>query len=189
MAAAGHHRIQQYSMGRRLEALCRLLAQRGPGRAPASDGEAALGRAVAMLPTWASGPAAAAAAVEACRLLPDEPRALNALAVATLRWRGGAGGEPAFHLLRKACDVAPGYLPARRNLVELLAAAGQDESSLRAMHESHRRAHEAPTWHDVDGPVLPLGFAGPAIERSLVLQAAVREGSPRSFASVLTAVR
>jgi len=188
MAQAGHRRIQQYGMGRRLAALCESLA-RGPGRTAASDGEAALGRAVAMLSTWAPGPAAARAAVEACRLLPDEPRALNTLAVATLRWRGGAGGDAALHLLRKACDVAPGYVPAMRNLAELLAAAGQTESSIRAMDEGSRRASAVRTWHDLDGLVLPLGFAGPTIDRSLALQAAVRADAPAHFAAALSGSR
>lgn len=189
IAAAGHRRIQDFSMGRRLQALCDLLAHRGPGRAPATCGEAALGRAVAMLPTWAPGPAAAAAAVEACRLLPDEPRALNALALATLRWRGGAGGDSAFHLLRKACELAPGYLPAARNLAELFAAADQPELSARAMDEGERRASAARNWRDLDGPVLPLGFAGPTIDRSLALQAAVRAGAPQHFAAALAGSR
>ncbi len=185
MARAGHERIRQFGMGRRLQALCELLQTRGPGRPAADDATAALGRSVAMLPTWAEGPAVAAAAVEACRRLPADPRALNALALATLRWRGGAGGDQACQLWQKACALAPGYLPAAHNLGLLMAAAGREDLRHAARAETGRRAAAARAFADIDGPLLPLGFGELAVDRSLQLQAAVRSGEVRRYAGGL----
>lgn len=183
MARAGQQRIQQYSMGRRLDEMCTLLGMPGPGRPPCQEGEAALARAVAMLTTWAKGPAAAQAAVEACRLLPDDPRALNTLALATLRWQGAAGGQAALQLLHRACSAAPGYVPAAHNFARLLTAGGADARICAAAQEHvQRRAAAVRSWGDVDGPALPLGFAGAAVDRSLALQSAVRIGDPQHFA-------
>jgi hypothetical protein len=175
IAAAGHARIQQYAMGRRLAALCELVGQRRPDRPSCSDGEAELARAIAMLGTWAAGPATTAACVRSCQLLPDDPRALNALAVATLRWRGNDGVATAVQLLQRACAASASFVPAAVNLAEILRPApGRPHAP--ALRDELCKRIGAGGFADLCGPTLPLGYSGRAIERSLALQHAVRTG-------------
>ncbi|HLQ38990.1 MAG TPA: glycosyltransferase [Planctomycetota bacterium] len=185
IAAAGHARIQDYAMGKRLQALCELLGRRGPGRPPSRDADAALGRATAMLQTWASGPALTRAAVAACQLLPEDPRPLNVLALATLRWRGNDGIAAAIELWRKAARLSPGYVPAVYNLEVLLGAAGRSDLRSQSRRELDRRLLGVADFGSLDGPTMPLGFKAPAIARSLALQAAVRAGSPAPLVAAL----
>lgn len=184
IAAAGHRRVQDHRLGNRLHRLRSLREHPGPGRPLASEADRVLGRAIAMLPTWADGPTIAAAALAAHELAPDDPRTLNLLGLATLRWRGAAGGDAAWHLWRRAAEIAPGYLPAAVNLAALAAAGNDDGLSRATRAEVDRRAATA-AWADVDGPTLPLGFAAGAIDRSLALQAAVRGGDAATFARAL----
>ncbi|HEB53044.1 MAG TPA: glycosyltransferase family 1 protein, partial [bacterium] len=166
IAAAGHRRVQRHRLGERLRDLLPLAA--GGLRRPASDDRArTLGRALAMLPTWADGEAVARAALAANRAAPHDPRTLNLLALASLRWRGGDGAEQAFQLWQRAAQVAPDYLPAVVNLTALAQASG-DPSLVDTMRaERDRRLGNATDWRSLDGPTLPFGFAPLAIDRSL----------------------
>ncbi len=60
MAEAGHRRVQDYRMSKRLLALAELLDQQGPGRPDSTAAERALGRGTALLVTWANEDAAVA---------------------------------------------------------------------------------------------------------------------------------
>lgn len=184
IAAAGHRRVQEHRLGRRLGALADLLSQPGPGRPPSSQADRVLGRAIAMLPTWAEGATIAAAALAAHELAPDDPRTLNLLGMATLRWRGAEGGDAAWRLWHRAIEVDPGYLPAATNLASLAMATGDANLCSLVRREVDRRAL-ACRWPQLDGPTLPLGYAERAIERSLALQDAVRAGAPDLFARSL----
>jgi len=185
IAAAGHRRVQDHRLGNRLAQLAATLAAPGPGRPESTELERVLGRAVAMLPTWADGRTVATAALAANHLAPNDPRTLNLLAMATLRWRGSEGGETAWHLWQKAIAVDRHYLPAVINLAALASASGDGNLQRSTRLELDRRCG-APTWADLDGPTLPLGYAETAIDRSLALQAAVRAGEPGLFAGALT---
>jgi hypothetical protein len=183
IARAGHARVQDHSLGNRMPALLELLARRGPGRRR-DAGRAALGRAEAMLTTWAGGPSLAAAAMAAFRLQPDEPRALNALALATLRWRGGEGAPTALRLLERAANADPRWVPAIANLAELLAASDRADLQRRALAIAAERLAHARDARDLAGPMLPFGFSARAVDWSLALQHAARTGDC-SFAARL----
>lgn len=175
IAAAGHRRVQDYSLGRRLPMLCQLLEQRGPGRSRCGEADAALGRAAAMLTSWASGPAAVAAAVHACRLAPDSAAAHNVLALSDLRWRGAQAAAAAMLVLQRAVAMDPGYAPAAINLAELLASCGAwDRQQVAAAHAETALAHDGAADGCL-GPVLPLGFGAAAVDWASALQDAVRK--------------
>ncbi len=184
IAAAGHRRVQQHRLGSRLGQLAALLAQRGPGRPPSTTADRVLGRAIAMLPTWADGATIAAAALAAHDLAPSDPRTLNLLGMATLRWRGAAGGDAAWRLWHRAAQLDPHYVPAAVNLASLADATGDPALRAAARRELDRRAG-ATAWPDLDGPTLPFGYAELAVDRSLALQHAVRRGDPALFAGSL----
>lgn len=184
IAAAGHRRVQQHRFGNRLREVGDLLARARQQRPASTPAERVLARAIAMLPTWADGPTVAAAALAAHELAPDDVRTLNLLGLATLRWQGAAGGPAAWRLWQRALAAAPEYVPAAANLAAVAAATG-DQALQRAVREELTRRGDAATWAALDGPTLPLGFAAPAIDRSLALQAAVRTDRPGVFAEVL----
>lgn len=188
IARAGHRRVQDHRLGNRLPQLCAAL-QRLPRQRPASSPfERALGRATAMLPTWASGAAVAAAARDALRLAPDDPRARNLMALALLRWQPAQSGAPAWQLWQDALCRCPEYLPAAANLHALAQRAG-DARLLRAAETALARCLPASTWAAIDGPTLPLGYAAAAVDRSLALQDAIRTGSPSAFGAAFAPVR
>ncbi len=184
IAAAGHRRVQDHRLGRRIGDLQNVLQRPGPGRPQSSEADRVLGRAVAMLLTWAPGENIAAAALAANHLAPDDPRTLNLLALATLRWQGNEGGETAWRLLHRALEVSPSYVPAATNLAALASATNDRDLVGRVRCEVDRRAAR-PRWVDLDGPTLPFGYAARAIDRSMALQAAVRTGDPGVFALTL----
>ncbi|MCR9244896.1 MAG: glycosyltransferase [bacterium] len=184
IAKAGHHRAQQHRLGNRIGEVGQLLASQTPTRPQSTEADRVLGRAVAMLLTWAPGENIAAAALAANQLAPDDPRTLNLLALATLRWRGSDGGGTAWKLLHRALEISPSYVPAATNLAAL-ASATQDHHLLGRVQCEVDRRIEGPDWRDLDGPTLPFGYAERAIDRSLALQSAVREGDPGLFAATL----
>ncbi|MBX3462233.1 MAG: glycosyltransferase family 1 protein [Planctomycetes bacterium] len=184
IARAGHARVQRHRLGERLGQLADLLATPGQGRPASTEADRVLGRAIAMLPTWADGKTLAAAALAAHDLAPTDPRTLNLLGMATLRWRGAEGGEAAWRLWQRAAALDPDYLPATVNLVGLATASGDAELRRAARRERDRRA-AATTWLAVDGPTLPFGYGELAVDRSLALQQAVRQGDPALFAGAL----
>ena len=184
IAAAGQRRVQEHRYGRRLTQLADLLSHRGPGRPASTTGDCALGRGVAMLTTWAAGDAIATAALQAQRTMPDDPKALNLLALATLRLQGSAGGETAWRLWQRAATISRSYLPAVTNLAAL-AAASTDARTRSALRNELEQRRAAPDWSDLDGPTLPFGYGATAVDRSLALQAAVRAGDPKVFATAL----
>lgn len=184
IAAAGHRRVQQHRLGNRLGQLVSVLTDRSPGRPPSSAAERALGRATAMLTTWATGEACTTAALAAHQLAPDDPRTLNLLALAMLRWHGGNGANTAFQLWQRATAVAPHYVPAAASLHVLAGSTGDGGLQARVRADLERRLATA-AWADLDGPILPLGYGAIAIDRSLALQAAVRGGSTKLLAQAL----
>lgn len=184
IALAGHRRVQDHRLSRRIGQLASVLAAPGPGRPACTTLDATLGRATAMLPTYADGKTVVTAALAANHLAPDDPRTLNLLALATLRWRGNEGADAAWRLWQRALAVDPAYVPAATNLAAL-AGATSDPELQRAVRLELDRRIAAPTWAALDGPTLPLGYAERAIDRSLALQSAVRAGSPERFASAL----
>lgn len=185
IAAAGHRRVQQHRLQERLPQLAALLQQRGPGRPDSTAADRALGRAIAMLPTWADGKVIVAAALAAHELARDDVRTLNLLGLATLRWRGGDGGDAAWKLWHRAATADRHYVPAAVNLAAIAAASGDQRLQQATAAELARRAGAAATWRALDGPTLPLGYAATAIDRSLALQAAVRQGEAPVFAREL----
>ena len=184
IAAAGHRRVQQHRLGNRLGQLAGVLHDRGPGRPASSEAERILGRATAMLATWASGQVVVTAALAAYELAPDDPRTLNLLGLATLRWRGNDGAEAAWRLWQRAAAVDAGYVPAAANLCAL-ADTTRDTGLIASARNEFERRLTGPRWADVDGLVLPLGFSSQAVDRSLAMQAAVRAGTPSAFAQTL----
>lgn len=184
IAAAGHRRVQEHRLGNRLHELAGLVARRRAPRPASTAGERVLARAIAMLPTWADGKTIATAALAAHDLAPDDPRTLNLLGLATLRWRGAEGGEAAWRLWQRALAAAPDYVPAAANLAAIAAASG-DAGLQRAVRGVLAARQDTASWTAVDGPTLPLGFGAPAVDRSLALQAAVRAGEPAILARAL----
>jgi len=184
IAAAGQRRLHEHRFANRVTQLAEMLSRRGPGRPASTAADRTLGRGVAMLTSWAGSDAVAMAALAAQRAAPDDPKALNLLALATLRLRGSAGGDTAWRLWQRAAAASPSYLPAVTNLAAL-AAASADDHLRSGMHNELERRRANPDWSDLDGPTLPLGYAAAAVERSLALQAAVRTGDPRVFATAL----
>ena len=185
IATAGHRRVQDHRLGNRLHEL-QALAGNGLRRPDSSAIDRAHGRATAMLSTWASGEAIAKAAMAACRIAPDDPRSLNLLALATLRWRGSDGGQTAFELLQRAAAAAPDYLPAIVNLTAIARATDNAPLTRAVEAERDRRLANAPSWFGIDGPTLPFGFDDCAVARSHALQQAVRNDAPQLFAATLT---
>jgi hypothetical protein len=184
IAAAGHRRVQDHRLGNRLQQLVPLVATRRQPRPQSTLPDRVLARAVAMLPTWADGKTIATAALAAHELAPDDPRTLNLLGLATLRWRGAAGADAAWRLWHRALAAAPDYVPAAANLASIAAATG-DPSLQRATRAELERRRAHAHWRSLDGPTLPLGFGDVAIERSLALQAAVRANQPAILAHAL----
>ncbi|MCA8973780.1 MAG: glycosyltransferase family 1 protein [Planctomycetes bacterium] len=184
IAAAGHRRVQEHRLGKRIGQLATLLDSPGPGRPQSTAADRVIGRTVAMLVTWAPGNAIAAAALAANHLAPDDPRTLNLLALATLRWRGVDGGETAWRLFTRALELSPSYLPAATNLVAM-ATATNDAGLLGAARRELERRIAAPSWSDLDGPTLPIGYSDRSIDRSLALHSAVSQGNPGLFAAAL----
>jgi hypothetical protein len=178
IAAAGHRRVQEHRMSKRLDELERVLAPRGPGRPAATPFELALGRGVAMLTTWAPPDAAAQCLRVAARLAPDDPRAPNALALALLRSSPHAHAAQALALLQRACALAPRFVPSVINLGCLLEAAGRPDAARACTEELQKRLAAGPDFGDLDGPVLPLGFSERALAIARDLREAVLAGDP-----------
>lgn len=182
IAKAGHRRVQEHRLGNRLPQLCAEL-QRLPVQRPRSTPfERSLGRATAMLATWASGQAVAAAARHALQLAPDDPRAQNLMALALLRWQPGPSAAPAWQLWQTALRQQPNYLPAAVNLQALARQTGSAELVL-ATTTALDRCLPTTDWRSIDGPTLPLGYSATAVDRSLALQDAIRQGTPAAFAT------
>ena len=184
IAQAGHRRVQEHRLGNRLHEL-RHLTKGGIRRRQSTAADRVLGRAIAMMSTWAPGEAIAKAAIAAHKLAPDDPRALNLMALATLRWRGQEGGQAAFDLLRRAVDSSPTYIPAIVNLTAIARASGNQNLVRLAETERDRRLANTPDWLGMDGPTLPFGFEACSVDRSLALQRAVRNNQPNVFAESL----
>ncbi len=185
IAAAGHRRVQEHRLGNRLHQLAGVVAAATAKRPTSTMAERVLARAIAMIPTWADGQTIAAAALAAYDLAPDDPRTLNLLGLATLRWRGADGGEAAWRLWQRALVVGPDYVPAAANLATVAAATG-DGSLVRGAREELERRLATSSWSALDGPTLPLGFGGVAVDRSLALQAAIRANEPAVLARELS---
>ena len=176
IARAGHRRAQEHTLGNRMPQLLELLARKGPGRARLGDGAAALGRAEAMLTTWAPRQAAARAAMAAVRLLPDDPRALNVMAVAGLAWRGAGMAQEALALLQRAFAADQDFVPAAFNLARLLKGSDRTDLALAAAAHAQQRAAAATAPTALSGPMLPLGFGAESVDWSRALQQAWRSG-------------
>ena len=168
-----------------MPALLSLLALKGPGRARNGAAAAKLGRAEAMLTPWAHGDATLAAAMDAVRAAPDDARALNVLAVATLRWKGVAAARDAVSLLHRACSADAGFAPAAWNLAHVLHGSDRQDLYLKAAEEAQRRATHARDCSQISGPLLPLGYSAQSIDWSRALQHAWRTAKPSATAHLL----
>ena len=179
IAANGHRRVQEHRLGKRLEVLARTLQAKGPGRPAATPFDLALARGIAMLSTWADGRAAARTLATARRLAPDDPRPLNALALALLRVDARAHASQAVELLQRAAWCDTNYVPAAQNLAWILARAGHAEAKAHADQDLARRRASTSSWRDLDGPVLPFGSAAESLDYAQALRDAVAAGVPR----------
>jgi len=177
--------VQDHRLGNRIHELGNLVPS-NLRRPQSNAADRLLGRAIAMMSTWASGEAIAKAAMQAHQAAPDDPRSLNLLALATLRWRGNDGGQAAFDLLRRASAVSPHYLPAIVNLTALAESSGNEPLTRTLTTERDRRLASTPDWLGIDGPTFPFGFDNRAVDRSLALQQAIRSNAPQLFAQALT---
>ena len=175
IARAGYERIRQHGLAQRLDELERELGRPGPGRPSSSAFARTLGRGVAMIGTWAPPAAPVRCLLEAVRLEPGDPRALNALALAMLR-DGGKEAARAAELLRRACEVSPTHVPSAHNLASLLHAGGCEEDARRCFAMVEARLGAVQSWQDLDGPVLPLGYSQRAVAVASSLGRAVCEG-------------
>lgn len=184
IAAAGHRRVQDYRLGNRLQQL-QTLTTGGIRRPESSAADRLIGRATAMLPTWTKGEVLTQAAVAAHKEAPDDPATLNLLGLAMLRWRGPAGGQDAFNLLRNASQVSDTYLPAVVNMAAIAAATNDPHLQRLVRDECVRRSDNLTNWSNLDGPTLPLGFEAATIDRSLALQHALRTNTPQHLATTL----
>ncbi|MEQ1634162.1 MAG: glycosyltransferase [Planctomycetota bacterium] len=185
IAAAGHRRVQDHSLGNRMPALLEVLATKCRGRAPCSELEVMLGRAEAMLTTWAAPEAAVAAAMAVVRSAPSDARALNVLALATIRWRGPRAAVDAVALLQRACAADSRLVAPAWNLAQLLQRSDRPDLYIAAVDEALQRAHTANDTDALLGPLLPIGFARAAVDWSHALQRAVRSGRAADAALAL----
>lgn len=186
IAAAGHRRVQDHRLGPRLGQLATSLASLRVQRPASTPFERALGRATAMLLTWATPAAKLAAALAAHQQDPSDPRALNLLGVASLQAGSAAAAHAAARLWQTAAASHPGYLPAAVNLRSLARAAGDPGLLQRAETEVSRRSAVS-AWQELDGAVVPIGYDRGSIGRSQALREAVLAGSPQAYASSLVA--
>jgi tetratricopeptide (TPR) repeat protein len=177
MAQAGHRRVQDFSMGKRLLALSELLAQPGPGRPSSTPAQRALGRGTALLATWATEDAALAPLLEAHKLAPEDPRPLNALATALLSKTDAPQSTQAVRLLQKARALSSRYVPAALNLALVFEQANELELAETYRQEAITALENNPDWSDLDGVLLPLGFSQVSIDHATNLAAAVRAGN------------
>jgi len=184
IATAGHRRVQEHRLGNRLHELSDI-ARGGIRRPTSTAADRSLGRATAMLPTWASGEALTQAAMAAHKEAPDDPATLNLLGLATLRWRGNEGGQDAFNLMRTASQTSDGYIPAVVNMAAIAAATDNQQLHQLVKAECDRRIASIKEWSSLDGPTLPFGFDATAVDRSMALQDAIRTNAPEQFAKSL----
>ncbi|MEE9125533.1 MAG: glycosyltransferase [Planctomycetota bacterium] len=185
MAEAGHRRVQDYRMGKRLSALTELLAQPGPGRPVSTAAQRALGRGTALLATWACEDATLAPLMEAHKLAPEDPRPLNALATSLLSKTETPQATQAVRLLQKARALSSRYVPAAINLALLFEQDNQLELAERYRQEAITALESDPDWPDLDGVLLPLGFSQVCIDHATNLAAAVRAGDTAQLAAFL----
>jgi len=89
---------------------------------------------------------------------------------------------PALQLWQRAAAAAPEYVPALANLATLLAGDGSGTRTTTVRTELERRIAGAGSLLALDGPVLPLGYAAVAVDRSAALQQAIRTGNPAHYA-------
>lgn len=185
IARAGTARVREHSLAKRLAELAEHLEGPRHPRPPATPFEIALGRATAMLGTWASPEAVLRAADEAVRLGGDDPRTWNLRALAWLRCGPERGAAPALADLQRSVALGAGYLPGLVNLRTLLTAGGRADvaATLRPALEQARTA--PPSWHAVDGLLLPLGCSARNIDFAHALAQGVVANRPDSVAAAL----
>ncbi len=188
IAQAGHRKIQQFGMGNRLAEVAGLLQSRQGERTHALAYETALGRGTAMLNTWAMGEGLLRGLQTSHQLTPEDPRPLNALALANFKVLGQAGLGECLRLLNQACAVSHSYIPAALNLTFLLQSMGEIATARRSSEMAAARLALAPQWRDLDGPILPLGYAERSILTAHALGEAIRNNRRQDYASHLSAM-
>jgi len=184
IAAAGHRRVQEHRLGPRLGELATSLAALQVQRPRSTAFECALGRATAMLLTWAAPAAKLAAALQAHQQAPDDPRGLNLLGVASLHSDNSAAANTAARLWQTAAAHSPAYLPAAVNL-RTLARAANDRALLRHAETQVERRSAVSAWQDLDGAVAPIGYDLRSIGRSQALREGVLRNDPQAYAACL----
>jgi hypothetical protein len=181
MAKAGYQRVQQYRMSRRIDALLELLQESGPGRPEASPFEIALGRGTAMLSSWCPKAAALPDLLEAHKLAMDDPRPLNALALAILHSSIDDRMQRAARLFTRATEIAPDYVPAVANLAQLYERARRPAEQKKCRRDLESRLARVNSWRDVEGPLLPLGYSERNIKLAATLATALKSGQPQAL--------
>ena len=172
IARAGHQRVvREHGMSRRLAEVEASMAERGPGRPASTAFERALGRATAMLATWARPETIVRCFFEAADLAPSDPRPFNGLGISLLRSSEPSNLNRAAQLFARACSLSPTYVPAAVNLGWLMQAGGRHAESKACQRELENRLAALARWEDLDGPVLPTGFS----ERSLAVAQGMRD--------------
>ncbi|MHC4514163.1 MAG: glycosyltransferase family protein, partial [Planctomycetota bacterium] len=188
MAAAGHERVQDYRMGKRLLVLAELLGEPGPGRPDSTASEQALGRGTALLATWANEGAVLAPLLEAHKLAPEDPRPLNALATALLRKTATPEVARAVSLLQRARVLSSRYVPALLNLAFLFEQDNQHDVAASYREEALQALENDPDWSNLDGVLLPLGFSEICVGHAAKLADAVRANDPAPLVEYLRPV-
>ncbi len=182
MAQAGYERVQEYRMSRRIDALLALISAPGPGRPAADPFTLALGRGTAMLSSWAPKAAAIPDLLRAHKLALDDPRPLNALALAILHSNMDDRMQRAAKLFARATEIAPDYLPAIANLAQLYERARRPAEQTKCRRDLESRLSRVSSWRDVEGPLLPLGYSERNIKLAGRLSQALLAGQPQELA-------
>ncbi len=176
IAAAGHRRVQQYRMSKRIAELARTVGDAKCARPPAGNAEVAFGRARAMTNTWATTNAKLAAWIDAQKLAPDDPRALNDLAIQLLKTDPERFLPRVVELLQQAVASDSGYVPAIANLTYVAARGATPAEHEQCAGQLAARIERATHWRQFDGLLLPPGYTEPNLARCRALATSLRSG-------------
>jgi len=184
IADAGHARIQEHRMPARFDALLRCLETQGPGRPrDASPADLAIGRAVALLSSEHRGHHAADAFQRAFRVAPDDPRTALGLAMAVVDLDPQRHFEDALTIVDDVLALSPGNVPALASKIWMLERAGRWVDVRAAKSQLGTALLTIERWDQVEGPVLPVGYAARSVCWATALNHAVRHADPRLVGS------
>ncbi|MCA8944246.1 MAG: glycosyltransferase [Planctomycetes bacterium] len=185
IARAGHERVQDYRMSKRILAMLDLLGEVPTSRRPADPATLAFGRARAMTQTWAEPKERIAELVKARSFAPDDPRILNDLAVAALQSGDEGFSQHVVALLNQSASTSPCYVPAIANLLWLAEQANDAAAAGQASDLLERRLDDARDWRDYDGVLLPHTFSPLNLRRCEAMVRAARGEPVRSIGEAM----